>query len=199
MSQFLFSGIASLAELKLLETAFAESPRPGILLGKGDYYKLFRRYTPGKPKATWSGSISLDSDAFQAKDSKQNLSSPIALKLYVELAQSYPFHLVSAVDVFNNPQQTRENWDKLKHLGTFVPIWHWGSGLDLLEWYVRESDRFSSGLVGVGGLVPLLIDNTQRDATISALVDLAKQYPGRFHIFGGCHVGGNQSACPLRG
>jgi hypothetical protein len=155
-----------------------------ILIDQFDYASLFMRR-----QAEWSGELALDSGSYRAFKKHLDLSNPRQFARYVQISQDRNFSLKVAIDVIGEAMQSLFNWDDLKRQGRFMPVWCWGTEPDDLRTYLRESELFSDGTVGIGGLVPVLRqEGRKRDDAIALLEDLCKEHPNRFHIFGACRV-----------
>ncbi|WP_010474785.1 DNA sulfur modification protein DndB [Acaryochloris sp. CCMEE 5410] len=135
-----------------------------------------------KHVANWPGPIALDSGAYRAFKSK----SLINIEQYLAAAFSRPFDFVVAPDVIGNPEQSYQNWLKVKDLSlNILPAWEWGSDQSYLHHYLDHAP-----VVGIGGLVPVMrmknsgSERKIKDQMLAELKQMCLQYPARFHIFG---------------
>lgn len=179
--KFYFSGVKSRRELDMLKAAEVNA----LLVDQFDYRSLFIR----KSDTEWDGEVSLDSGSYRAFRKQIDLTNPHSFESYIMLSEHRPFCQKVAIDVIGDGMQTLFNWDCLKKRGCFMPVWGWGGEPDDLQTYLRESEIFSDGTVGIGALVPVLRqEGRARDDAIALLEDLCKEYPNRFHIFGACRL-----------
>lgn len=107
---------------------------------------------------------------------------------FIEIEQD-EFDFAMSGEVPGDAEATRTLWLKTTewltvNLGdtplddwpTILPVWGWGSSLDLLDHYLRESH-----LVAIGGTLPFLLVGQDR-GVLQDLIALCHHYQGRFHI-----------------
>lgn len=85
------------------------------------------------------------------------------------------FDFVVSPDVIGDPEASRQAWENDR---SKIPVWHWGEKMELLRWYLSETD----GIVGIGGCVMLMRERSKR--LWGGLPRIVEKYSGRFHIFG---------------
>jgi len=85
------------------------------------------------------------------------------------------FDFVVSPDVIGDPDASRLAWESDRNK---IPVWHWGEKMELLRWYLSETDN----IVGVGGCVMLMRERSKR--LWGGLPRIVEKYPGRFHVFG---------------
>lgn len=171
--EFYFSGISGRQEYEMLEAAGVKK----LLVDHAD-----ARNIPSERRIDM-----LDSGGYRAfKDGTE-----INLETYLQNVRSLESRCdyIVAPDVIGKPSQSYQNWQVVKaeiDRVRLIPVWQWDSPREHLETYLGEADT-----VGIGRLAMIMRagDKTKeelkrRDRVTAELVDLCRQYPGRFHVFG---------------
>lgn len=96
---------------------------------------------------------------------------------------------IVAPDVIGDPERSLRNYEAVKsapHLkNKLIPVWGWDAPREYLDYYLSEQP-----LVGIGGLARIFHDDKtpeekkRRERVLSELLELCREYPQRFHIFG---------------
>lgn len=208
--RFYFSGVESLAELKLLREAKVSR----ILVDPTQLSKL-DGYLEGLR-------IALDSGAYRI--AKQGGES--SLVLYAQTVErwvkrGYTFDFVTGLDVLDDPDGSFQNWEDLGTMGIVsVPVYHLGEdpryleryltgGMNLTDWIggivdgetlnpegdVVFWDLFNryrnENAVGIGGLARTLYTKAppgHKHRTRAEVGALCGTYPDRFRLFGACDL-----------
>ena len=205
---FYFSGVSSAADAQILKQAGVEH----ILVDMDDLPVLL--------ETNWQGRIAIDSGSYRAFKSGKRLDPDAYIKRLDWLeglavtstdfssgfqggANRYDF--IAAPDVIGDPETTLSNWLYLTKSyrnalrSRLMPVWQWGASIEHLRLYL---DTSPSGLVGLGGLVPLIRDRRSdhlsdserktwdkaRQKVLDQVLQIAQAYPGRFHLLGLCWV-----------
>lgn len=170
--KFYFSGAAGNGEIAMLHKAGVER----ILVDPDDYWGVLY-YLERQRGEIWWPNIALDSGAYRAYKNGEELDlHEFAAALLRMDANNFDF--VVAPDVIGDPTATIVNARELWMNGIdCVPVWHWGSPLEHLNYYLTVSE-----LVGIGALVEPMREKNER--VLRQLVDLCFAYPQRFHLFG---------------
>lgn len=126
--------------------------------------------------------VALDCDAYRVAKGRIGMSIGDFTRLALEKG---PFDFVTARDRLDDPEAAREGWERMKAAGVpnLLPVWQYGGPARALAEYLDEAP-----LVGVGGLVPLLQDESTRDRVTGEVTELCERHPGRFHLFGAYHL-----------
>jgi hypothetical protein len=181
--QFYFSGISSKTESNLLQQAGIEN----ALVDPTDLPNV----------SDWNGKIMLDSGAYRMfKSGKQ--ASIEDFRTMLEGLNPEAFTHVVSLDVIDDPEKTKANWDYLSAAGIkTLPVWHYGDPLEYLEYYLGKTD-----VVGLGGLVRHIRSKrdqkmskeekaeweSYRKGVLAEMLKLCQLYPNRFHFFGLCWI-----------
>lgn len=86
------------------------------------------------------------------------------------------------LDVIGDPQQTRNNYERLKSLcpaATIWPVWQFNDSMDNLMELSQEEHE----VICIGGLIPNILKH--KEATKARLIELVYKFPGvNFHCLG---------------
>jgi len=136
--------------------------------------------------------IIIDSGAYKVFKGKLKEINIAAL---TDCANDPRVKFVVAPDVIGDEEKTKSNWETVKGMKNipWLPVWGSYSSESLLHEYLSEFE-----IVGIGALVDRLRKGyakeykddkeAKKEAAVflKYLVNITKQYPNRFHLFGVC-------------
>jgi len=159
----------------IVETEAMKFIKPGRILISYFYIRT-RPLSQLVEKLGYQPEIMLDSGAYSAFTKGKNIS-PLDYVTYIKGNAEYISHYI-ALDVIGDAEITKRYYEIMRLMGTSpLPVFHYGSPVDYLDWYVDQGCQY----IALGATVPVK-DKTRVAAWIT---ELNKRHPSVvFHLLG---------------